>query len=290
MKEKIKTIIFWIILVILVLIGVYSYYYLIKPYSSLDISLPYRTYPFGIRNLDGKIIRDVYLDYDFQKEQGYFRFRTAGKGVIDNFRVDIPDQLNITNFKLFRGKKDITNNLSEEQFTIYSPGGISLRELNQSESEGIEILINFSAINNSFYPNGRFIFVADGVKEMTLNDDEVNAHHGTLLNFNFGNKYRCSEQCFIIEKLSNGSLNAFPNQNQFFISSGDNGNNIGGLTIFTISTFNFDKKEKTANKLNFGIATLSGVIVGLILFLLQVLREKKAKAHHLSKVQKSVLE
>lgn len=293
MKEKFKKIIFWIFLISLIFIGIWSYYYLIKPASLIDVSLPYGTYAFGIRDLNGKIIRDVYLEHDFQKDQGFFRFRIGGKGIINKFRVEFPDQLNITNFTLTDWYNDSAYKLTEKQFTIFNPGGVGFRDLNKLGLEGVEVLINFTSINNSFYPNGRFIFVADGVKEMTLNDDEVDAHYGNLLKFEFGNKYRCSEQCFIIEKLNldknlnlKDGLNAFPNQNQFFVSSGNNDYDIGGLAIFTISTFDFSKKEKALTKLNFGIAMVSGVIIGLILFLLQVLMGGKLKVENKKIIKK----
>jgi len=202
MKTKIS-----IIAIIIIIVGISSSNYFINLSTSIDTSLPYKDYYFRIGELNNKIIRDMFLFYDFENEEGYFKFRTGGREFINDLNVDIPREFNLTNVKILNSSSGEEIYFTEKDLTIYNPGGISIRNLGE---RNIEVLINLTSKNNSFQPNGRFRFKVGGTSEVTLNDDLIEEHRGALLKFYFGDKYRCSEQCFIIERLSNESIASFP--------------------------------------------------------------------------------
>jgi len=268
---RLKTIILSILFFLLLGLGIYSIY-LIRISTDIDISLPSKEYIFRVEGLNNKIVRDLFFFYDFEEEKGFFRFRTGGHGEIKDLDVNIPVEFNQTDVIIFNSSNGKELNLTEDKFSEYTPAGVSIREIGD---ENIEILINLTNRNNSFYPNGRFIFSFDTNSEVTLNDEEVDGYYGSLLKFNFGNKYRCSENCFILEEVTNKSVMALPNQNQLLITTKTNSENIGRRIIFNIGTYNFQQKEKANFNLNMGIALFSSAAVGLISYLLTILLQNK---------------
>lgn len=254
-----------IIISILIMIGVcFLSYNLIESSASMDTSLSYENYVFKIEGLNNKIIHDLFLSYNFEQEEGYFKFRIGGAGNIDILNVDIPKQFNLTSVKIFNSYNQKEINFSEN-LTVYSPGGFSLKNLG---TQNIEVLINLTSINTSFQPNGRFKFNIEGASEVTLNDDFTEKHSGVLLEFYFGDKYRCLEQCFIIEKPINENITFFPNQKWLLISSEGNAKNIGNFVAFSMNTYNLQKKINANLKFGLGIGLLSSIIASTVFFFL----------------------
>ncbi|GEM_PF-4157342 len=247
---------------------------------SPDIALPSKPYKFYIDHLGDKIIRDFFIFYDFKKEQGYIKFRTAGKENIPELDIEIPKELFLENIEIIDVNSETKLSLTEQNFPGYyrTQNRINVPNINK---QNINVIINFTNKNNTFYPNGIFDFQWVGPINVTLNQNTVNGRMNSLLYFIFGDRYRCSQQCFKLERIRNQKIgevnervNFFTNENEIMIVGENTETDIGARIVFTLGTYDLKKRNISGIGLSFGIGLVAGLINGLTFILIRHLYKK----------------
>ena len=147
----------FIVLITLLILSVYLIFSSVTP----NINLPHQENRFWISGLEENLVKDLSFSYDFEKDKGYFKFKVFKNIKSENIsRLDVftPTNLNITDYSITEvhtNRKIESSNkklrLDNDHLTI-----------NQFGNQDIKVLINFTSLNNSFYPNGVFIFIFEG--------------------------------------------------------------------------------------------------------------------------------
>ncbi|MEK6872097.1 MAG: hypothetical protein AABX16_04300, partial [Nanoarchaeota archaeon] len=237
------------IIILLSIIGLSLIFISFSP----DLTLPYqlnefRIGPVGDVGVNKANIRDYLLSYDFEKQEGELKFR-YWNGYNKDYRIyiSVPKQVyiidppnltlsNIYQVPLPLGKKEycsIINNKSE--YSNY----LDCQFKNISWNESIIFNIRLKSFEEKIYPNGRFVLVND-IKDSTGSDNYISGDRNAIAKFDLGNKYRCSEPCWVNDYIgynSNENINYYLENNvlKIYVVPGSN-NKISSNSQFRLNT------------------------------------------------------
>jgi len=232
-----------------------------------DFTLPYGDlYEFRVTptGSEGQYIRDYLLRYDFEKNTGLLSFRYWHANQVNpEISIVLPLEVEIQNYsvKSYNDKEDLTNRI--ECFSNNNTRNNYLNcFLKGNFNEALLFEVNLSSLGN-FYPNGLFI-VGNHFDEATAVSRYETADRNVLLEFNFGNLYRCLEPCFVKE-IGNDKLGYYLGNNLFtvYVFPGSESEDIK-FSRFRLNTYDYRSSRFNQLILAFGISLLAGSLLFIL--------------------------
>lgn len=243
--------------------------------NTMQTSFEPKTYNFAVllptsenNTLKGNIT-ELFLEYSFEKEFGTFSFKIISEKS-KKIYIHLPKQFNINEINItgFR-KNDYYPKCKIESF--FEDHQIICPSLPENQTLTFTIYLTNNP-NDKFIPNGLFTINNVFPDSYIRYSDKTRSRD--LFMFNLGEKYRCSETCFIYEMGSGLIYNSNKNLLRIYdpLNEGDYKYSWGKIEKFNrfyINTYDYRKEKIKGILLSLGISIFAGLLVLIGDFLLE---------------------